>query len=462
MVTASVNGCGHEAPSKNRLERTAFRTSRLMDFCSEKELTAQMGHPPSVWPLGALKELLDNSMDACEDADIAPEITVRVRRNVIEVADNGPGIRADVVEGVLDFAIRVSSREAYISPTRGAQGNALKTLVAMPFVLDGGQGRITVKARGLRHKITVTVDQVHQRPDVKHHATPSAIQTGTVVRIHWPHSASPILEEAERRFLQLADDYTFLNPHLSLTTDWLGSITRITAGNQGWPKWRPSDPTCALHYKAGDFERLVAGYIADDRGKSRDRTVREVLKEFRGLAGTAKQKAVLAEADMARTNLSQLARAGALDSAALAKLLAALQKHSRPVRPEALGVIGKDHLAARFGSIGCKMESFRYRKVTGETDGVPWVIEAAFAWRPDAEERRLVTGVNWSPGIVNPFRALGESGESVSAVLERQHAGWDEPVVVLLHLTCPRVRFTDRGKSAVVIQAGCAKEDDWS
>ena len=26
------------------LERTAFRTSRLLDFASEKELTAQIGH----------------------------------------------------------------------------------------------------------------------------------------------------------------------------------------------------------------------------------------------------------------------------------------------------------------------------------------------------------------------------------------------------------------------------------
>ena len=48
------------------------------------------------------------------------------------------------VADILDFSIRVSSREAYVAPTRGAQGNALKTILAMPFVLDGERGRVEI------------------------------------------------------------------------------------------------------------------------------------------------------------------------------------------------------------------------------------------------------------------------------------------------------------------------------
>ena len=42
----------------------------------------------------------------------------------------------------------------------------------------------------------------------------------------------------------------------------------------------------------------------------------------------------------------------------------------------------------------------------------PFVIETAFGWLGDKaeDERRLVTGVNWSPGIRNPFRSLGAFG----------------------------------------------------
>jgi hypothetical protein len=132
-------------------------------------------------------------------------------------------------------------------------------------------------------------------------------------------------------------------------------------------------------------------------------------------------------------------------------LLKAMQRHTKTVKPVLLGPVGKEHLYARFKHLGCEMESFNHRQLTGETDGVPWIVEAAFGWCPGLTGRRLVTGVNWSPGIVNPFRELGKSGRGLDAVLERQRAGRGEPVCVFLHLICPRVEYTDRGKSAVVV-----------
>jgi signal transduction histidine kinase len=89
---------GTESPV--RLERSTFLTNRLLDFASEKELTAQTGHPPAEWPLVIVKELVDNALDACEEAGIAPEIGVRVGTHGITVMDNGPGLPAKVVAGV--------------------------------------------------------------------------------------------------------------------------------------------------------------------------------------------------------------------------------------------------------------------------------------------------------------------------------------------------------------------------
>ena len=54
-----------------------------------------------------------------------------------------------------------------------------------------------------------------------------------------------------------------------------------------------------------------------------------------------------------------------------------------------------------------------------------------------------MTGVNWSPGILNPFRELGRFGQSLDSLLSEQRASFDEPG--------PRVEYTDRGKSAVVV-----------
>src|SRR5436189_1884578 len=81
----------HVAAKAPQLQRVTFSTSRLLDFCSEKGLTTMTGHAPHEWPLVVVKELLDNAIDACEDAGIAPVVKVTVDADGIEIADNGPG-----------------------------------------------------------------------------------------------------------------------------------------------------------------------------------------------------------------------------------------------------------------------------------------------------------------------------------------------------------------------------------
>ncbi len=436
------------------LERTTLRTSRLLDFCSEKELIAQTGHQTHVWPLVVLKELVDNSLDACEETDLAPVIDIMVDNIGISVHDNGPGMPADTVADILDFTVRVSSREAYVAPDRGAQGNALKTLVAMPFVLDGRLGEVEVLARGVHHRIAFSVDAIRQEPVINHEHQPVDTKNGTEIRIRWPDSACSILADAKDRFLQIADDFAWLNPHLTITVDWFGERTTAAATDTTWAKWKPSDPTSAHWYTPQHLERLIAGYIAHDADNGGDRTVREMISEFRGFSGSAKQKKVLDATGLHRAALSRLVNGNGIDNELVSGLLAAMRAHSKPVKPPMLGVIGKDHFKTRFGAVGCEMETFDYRKVIDTTDGVPWVVETAFGWIPDDDRaRRLLTGVNWSPGIINPFRELGSFGQSLDTILTQQRAGRDEPIILVLHMACPRVEYTDRGKSSVVVRS---------
>jgi len=180
------------APSQARahiLERQTFRTSRLLDFCSEKELVKQIGHSVDTWPLVVLKELVDNAIDATEEAGTAPAIRIEVGKNEIIVTDNGPGIPAETVADILDFSVRVSSREAYVAPTRGAQGNALKTIVAMPFALDGTKGEILIESRHTAHRISFGVNQVRQEPRIDQVREPSSVKNGTRIAVKWPRCA---------------------------------------------------------------------------------------------------------------------------------------------------------------------------------------------------------------------------------------------------------------------------------
>jgi len=457
------------------LKRTTLRTSRLMEFCSRKELIVQTGHQPSDWPLVILKELIDNALDACEEVGVSPEVTVTVDDAGITVADNGPGIPASTIESVLDFSVRVSSREAYVAPDRGAQGNALKTIVAMPFALDGDEGTVLVEAGGTLHTITMRVDPIRQEPVITHDTEPSETKAGSKITVRWPTCGQAVcpdqnddflqnddqddqfeprsLASAKDRFLQLASDYTWLNPHLTLTVKWFGESVKVAATAPDWKKWTPRHPTSPHWYDEEHLERLIAGYIAHDQDNGHERTVREFVAEFDGLTGSAKQKLVLGATGLKGQPLTALMDGSGLDHAKVAELLGAMKDNTRPVPHARLGLIGKDHFKQRFAEAGCEMETFKYHKVLDETDGRPEILEVVFGWCPKSgDHRRLVTGVNWSAAIINPFRRLGETGRNLDAMLQQLRCGNDEEVVIVMHIALPRAEFTDRGKSALVME----------
>ena len=92
------------------------------------------------------------------------------------------------------------------------------------------------------------------------------------------------------------------------------------------------------------------------------------------------------------------------------------------------------------------------KRTFGDNDGLPWGVETAFGWCPAVERRHIVVGINWSVALGNPFRSLGTWGPSLDSILTQQRAGRDEPIVFVLHFACPRIDYTDRGKSAAVIR----------
>jgi DNA topoisomerase VI subunit B len=444
-----------------------------MEFCTKRELINQTGHDVSDWALVVLKELTDNAIDEAEEADIAPVIHIEVKGNKIVIADNGRGIPAKTIEGILDYSVRVSSREAYASPTRGAQGNALKTVLPMAYVLNEHQGEdaageTIIEANGVAHRIVFAVDHIRQQPKIKHITEPSPVVRGTRVTVElpafqWADRFLDVVEHSKESFLQLAEAYVWLNPHLSLCVSWNGEVkVDIEAPNPTWNKWLPSWPTSPHWYDKSRFRRYMAAHISNREGI----TVREFISEFCGMTGTAKQKVLLAETGASHVKLHDYFGRHKTNTQNIAKLLDALKKHSKPVLPAHLGIIGKEHLYRLMEAAGGDPETFTYNRRLGESGGIPRVTEFAFGIHRDGltagrgPTRKVITGVNWSPGINNPFRQLGRSGDGLDAILAEVRANTSQPVIVALHLACPRVAYTDRGKSAIVVEGDVTEDRD--
>src|SRR5215469_8204072 len=295
-----------EAKPEPKLTRVAFAVSRLMEFCSQRELQNQTGHSVFDWASIVAKELIDNALDACEEAETAPDIMVIVEADKIIVTDNADGIDVTTIESILDYTIRVSSREAYVSPTRGAQGNALKTILAMGYVLQGATGDAAgvtvIETRGVAHRIEFRVDHINNQPKIIHTTTPSPIATGTRFTVHWP--APDLLDEDE--FTELVQAYVWFNPHLTVRGVWRGrEFIDVAATNPDWEKWRPRNPTSAHWYDVARLQRYLSAHVARDRDLGESRTVRAFIAEFRGLARTARQRRILAEVGCSHQSLAE-------------------------------------------------------------------------------------------------------------------------------------------------------------
>ena len=429
------------------LERSTFEISRELEFFSEKELTMQIGHDRNLWPIALLKELIDNALDACEMAGFAPVLEVTATDTEISVRDNGPGIPADVVARSLNYMSRISDKVYYVSPTRGQLGNALKTVWAAPFVASGERGVVEVWSQGVHHTVEVTLDRIRQKPALHHdQENDRFVRNGTFVKVHWPDSPCSNAEGIGRiywrgehldfstyraqRFRALVQDAAAFNPHATFTFD--GVTYEATAPD--WKKWRGNDPTSAHWYSPENLRDLIAGYIGNEPDSRK--TVREFVSEFRGLSGTAKQKSIGRQG----IYLRDLVTNGDLDMAEITALLADMQAHSKPVKPEQLGVIGKAHLEHWMVEYaGVSAESVRYMKRSGFEGAHPYVLEVCFGIGADDSRRRLVSGLNWTATL--------EPIKEIISLCGQQEIQQADPVVVAVHIAKPRFDFTDRGKT---------------
>jgi DNA topoisomerase VI subunit B len=394
-----------------------------MDFFTERELVTQTGHPRSEWPLVVVKELMDNSLDACEEAGVVPVIGVTADPCGITVRDNGPGLPEATLRGALDFTIRVSNREAYVSPCRGAQGNALKTLLPMPHVLDPKQGKFIVTAQGKRHEITCGVHPISQRPLIHDDASPAKSKnlqvgkgakkqafSGTEIRLEWGASQEGDLwpftdwefaigANYAWQIYAMVERFAVFNPHATITLDWFGvEKTTWKATEPDWAKWQPCQPTSPHWYEQRHLERLIGAYVTHERDTGTDRLVSEFVAEFDGLSGSAKRTKVLTDAGLKRARLSEFVIDGHFDSERITRLLAAMRENTKPFNPKRLGLIGEEHLKERLLGMGVKPDSFRYSQtMSGKSKNR----------QSETDEKALLSPV----GHRGRFRLAGERGQ---------------------------------------------------
>ena len=204
------------------LDRVLAVTPRAAEYFSTKELQAQTGQPASNFASVVLKELIDNALDAAESAGVAPEIEITANHDgehiFLTVSDNGPGLPAETLDRTLDFNVRASTNSHYRAPTRGLQGNALKTVFGIVHAM-GGRHPVIIEAHGIRHSINVWLDPAgHVR--IERAQEKGGVTTGTRITVAMPERADGL------GVMYWARAFSTFNPHATVKINVFGFATK--------------------------------------------------------------------------------------------------------------------------------------------------------------------------------------------------------------------------------------------
>jgi len=189
--------------------------------------------------LTAVKEAVDNSLDACEEAGHLPEISIEIAqteegRYRMAVEDNGPGIVEDQIAKIFGKLL-YGSKFHKLSQSRGQQGIGISAAGMYGQLTTGKPVRIVSKTgkRKPAHEFQLTIDTTKNRPDVHDSGTVEwAKDHGTRVEIEMEARYQKGLRSVDMYLKQTA----IANPHLTLRyTDPAGETVVYERNTQELP-----------------------------------------------------------------------------------------------------------------------------------------------------------------------------------------------------------------------------------
>lgn len=177
--------------------------------------------------LTSIKEAIDNSLDACEDAGILPEIWVEVERLGegtskgadlvrIQVKDNGPGIPIEDVTDVFGQYL-ASSKFGKGRCSRGQQGIGISAVTTWAQLTHGTGVTVITKTPKMRQavKMIVEVDIKQNKGLVKHKEIVEDWEAKSGISCEFVMDARVQLN-GEGGVLTYLQGTALVNPHLTL------------------------------------------------------------------------------------------------------------------------------------------------------------------------------------------------------------------------------------------------------
>jgi DNA topoisomerase-6 subunit B len=392
-----------------------------------------------------VKEAVDNALDACEEAEVLPDIFVAIRkvdRDIyrIIVEDNGPGIVPRQIPYVFGKML-YGSRFHQIKQSRGQQGIGISAAVLYAQLTSGKPTLVISRtgAKGKAHRFELMIKTETNEPDIISHEEIDWDRIhGTRVEIEFRSTLA-----AKKRLLDYLRYTAVVNPHARIRAE----IDEETSIFERVSEEIPPNP-CAIapHPHGIEFGTLKRMATAST----------ESLESFL-IAQFSRVGKKSAEEIIRKSGLRGEKKAKSIGNDDLKRLLEAMQNVPIPPPPASLCLspIGED-LVRQGLDKEFQLDFIRARtRKSSVYSGHPFIVEAAIGYggklASDGQAQILrfanrvpllyqqgacaitgvISGVNW--------KAYNLSQQSLPV----------GPVLLLVHVASTNVPFTSESKDAI-------------
>jgi len=410
----------------------------------------------------AVKEAVDNSLDACEEARILPDITIEIQRvpkskdQLILIAmDNGPGIPQKSIENVFGKLL-YGSRFHAIRQSRGQQGIGITGVVMYSQLTTGKQTYVKSKIASESSAVEVNLGIDTRKNKAVKYSQERVIWTeGDQIVEHGLFIRTQMKAKFQRgsqSIVQYLKMTSIVNPHANITFRYINSDGELEIENN-WKRATNNLPTPVKAIKPhphgihlGQLQRMLKD--------SDERKLTSFLRQnFSGVSSRAAKEVCT------KANLSDGAKPKLLKTEQVNSLLDACSEVKfLPPPTNCLSPI--EDLLIKKGlskTIDSKFVTTLTRNPC-VASGNPYQIEVGLIFggsMPSDQQVQLLRFANRVPLMYQQGGCL--LTQAISSIDWRQY-GLEQsggkgvpkgPATILVHLASTNVQFTSEAKEAV-------------
>lgn len=457
---------------------------REFDYLQLRWLEKTTGRPSHDWDLYLVKELLDNALDAderCARQHGGPiELTVEfTHQRLAELGiyplditvQNGAPFPVEQLPAIFDLTAYTSDKSHYNYPSRGQQGNALKTILGIPYALHREfysdyfniRKPLVIETGEHAYQISLDIDEGRQvvqllpvqRQPLREPCPGSRIRVGIDRFIQERPRSMADLQDWARRF-------ALLNPQA--TFHWRVQLGQEQASWDlpGDPDWRGRfDDVAPVHWY--DYTQLRELLLALERELGPEAPLPQVLQAFAGFGPEEDPEGQRARALCEQRGLHTLGDMRLISDhirTLREGLWGPLKQQGRQIPAEQLGGVGEGRAGTVLGRFFQLDQPPLYRRIVHEDPADPahpFVLELALARLPAGHKRTIWTGLNHTPTYEDPFshrplfppRQPEEPVFGLDGFLDSYGQTADQPLLLVLHLISPNLGYQDFAKTVI-------------